>query len=72
MWPYLHVLVPLCTVALASALCIGVVSFILGHSKPQAQAYGIHAKQIGSRLLVRKGGTVFSALSDRFERASRT
>jgi hypothetical protein len=35
MWPYLEVLVP-CTVALASALCIGVVSFILGHSKPQA------------------------------------
>ena len=30
MWPYLHVLVPLCTVALASALCIGVMSFILG------------------------------------------
>jgi len=29
-------LVPLCTVALASALCIGVMSFILGHSKPQA------------------------------------
>ena len=28
-------LVPLCTVALASARCIGVVSFILGHSKPQ-------------------------------------
>jgi hypothetical protein len=28
MWPYLQVLVPLCTVALASALCIGVVSFI--------------------------------------------
>jgi hypothetical protein len=35
MWPYLQVLVPLCTVALASALCIAVVSFILGHSKPQ-------------------------------------
>ena len=33
---YLQVLVTLCTVALASALCIGVVSFILGHSKPQA------------------------------------
>jgi hypothetical protein len=29
------VLVPLCTVALASARCIGGVSFILGHSKPQ-------------------------------------
>ena len=35
MWPYLQVLVPLCTVALASARCIGGVSFILGHSKPQ-------------------------------------
>ena len=34
MWPYLQMLVPLCTVALDSALCIGVVSFILGHSKP--------------------------------------
>ena len=33
--PYLQVLVPLCTVALASARCIGGVSFILGHSKPQ-------------------------------------
>ncbi len=32
MWPYLQVLLPLCTVALAGALCIGVVSFILGHS----------------------------------------
>jgi RNA polymerase sigma-32 factor len=30
MWPYLQVLVPLCAVAFASALCIGVVSFILG------------------------------------------
>jgi hypothetical protein len=36
MWPYLQVLVPLSTVALASAVCIGVVSFIVGHSKPQA------------------------------------
>ena len=36
MWPYLRVLLHLCTVALAGALCIGVVSFILGHSKPQA------------------------------------
>jgi hypothetical protein len=34
MWPYLHVVVRLCTVALASALCIGVI--ILEHSKPQA------------------------------------
>jgi hypothetical protein len=34
MWPYLQMLAPLCTIALASALCIGVVSFILGHSKP--------------------------------------
>jgi hypothetical protein len=33
---YLQVLVTLFTVALASALCIGLVSFILGHSKPQA------------------------------------
>jgi hypothetical protein len=32
MWPYLQVLVPLCTVALTSALCIGVVSLKpLGH-----------------------------------------
>jgi hypothetical protein len=30
--PYLQVLGPLCTVALTSARCIGVVSFILGHS----------------------------------------
>jgi hypothetical protein len=36
MWPYLQVLVPLCTVALASALCIGVVSFILGHQSLRA------------------------------------
>jgi hypothetical protein len=36
MWLYLQVLLPLCTVTLAGALCIGVVSFILGHSKPQA------------------------------------
>jgi hypothetical protein len=33
MWPYLQVLVPLCAVGLAGTLCIGVVSFILGHSK---------------------------------------
>jgi hypothetical protein len=36
MWPYLQLLLPLCTVGLASALCIGVVSFILGQSQPQA------------------------------------
>ncbi len=36
MWPYLQMLVSLCTVALATALCLGVVSFILKHSKPQA------------------------------------
>jgi len=36
MWPYLQVLVPLCAVALASALCIGVVSFILGHQSLRA------------------------------------
>jgi hypothetical protein len=36
MWHYLQVLVPLCAVALAGALSIGVVSFILGHSKVQA------------------------------------
>jgi hypothetical protein len=36
MWPYLQVFVPLCAVGLAGAVCIGVVSFILGHSKFQA------------------------------------
>jgi hypothetical protein len=36
MWPYLQVLVSLCAVGLAGALCIGVVSFILRHSKFQA------------------------------------
>jgi hypothetical protein len=36
MWPYFQVLVPLCAVGLAGAVCIGVVSFILGHSKFQA------------------------------------
>jgi hypothetical protein len=52
MWPYLQVLVPLCTVALASALCIGVVSFIMGQASPQAKGRGIHAKQIDARLFV--------------------
>jgi hypothetical protein len=33
-------------------------------------ANGIHAEQIDSRLFVRRGGTVVSALSNRFERAS--
>jgi hypothetical protein len=33
MWPYLQVLVPLCAVGLAGALCIGVVSFILGDTQ---------------------------------------
>jgi hypothetical protein len=36
MWPYLQTLVPFMHVALASAICVDVVSFIAGHSKPQA------------------------------------
>jgi len=36
MWPYLEVFASLCSIALASAICSGGVSFILGQSKPQA------------------------------------
>jgi hypothetical protein len=64
MWPYLQTFVPLMHVVLASAICVNVVSFIAGHSKPQARTHGVHPKQINCGLFVRKSGTVFSALPD--------
>jgi hypothetical protein len=34
MWSYVQMWSPLLTVALAAAICVGVVSFIMGQSKP--------------------------------------
>jgi hypothetical protein len=35
MWPYVQMWFPLLTIALTAAICFGVVSFIMGHAKPQ-------------------------------------
>jgi hypothetical protein len=34
MWSYVQMLSPLLTIALAAAICVGVVSFIIGQTKP--------------------------------------
>jgi hypothetical protein len=34
MWSYVQMLYPLLTIALAAAMCLVVVSFIMGHAKP--------------------------------------
>jgi hypothetical protein len=34
MWSYVQMLSPLLTIALAAAICLGVVSFIMGQAKP--------------------------------------
>jgi hypothetical protein len=34
MWSYVEMFSPLLTVALAAAICVGVVSFIVGQAKP--------------------------------------
>jgi hypothetical protein len=65
MWFYIQTWFPLLTIALTAAICFSVATFIMGQTRP-------HAKQIDSRLFVRKGRTVFSALSNRFERTRRT
>jgi hypothetical protein len=35
MWFYVQMLFPLLTIALTAAICLSVVSFIMGHAKPQ-------------------------------------
>jgi hypothetical protein len=34
MWSYVQMLYPLLTIALAAAMCLGLVSFIMGQAKP--------------------------------------
>jgi hypothetical protein len=35
MWSYIQTLSPLLTIALAAAICLGVLSFIMAETKPQ-------------------------------------
>jgi hypothetical protein len=35
MWFYVQMLFPWLTIALTAAICLGVVSFIMGQTKPQ-------------------------------------
>jgi hypothetical protein len=35
MWFYVQMLFPLLSIALTAAICLSVVSFIMGHAKPQ-------------------------------------
>ena len=35
MWFYVQIWYPILTIGLTAAICLGVVSFIMGHAKPQ-------------------------------------
>ena len=54
MWPYLQVLIPLCAVGLAGALCIGVVSFSVAGGAGRGSAAGHAVKAVGRNGYVQR------------------